>query len=91
MGKENVAYGIKKETIVPFVTTWIYFKGIMLNEVKSDRERQMLYDLTYMWNVKTNKQTKARRYTEQIVSCQRQGVGVKWVKGVKRYKLLVII
>ena len=25
-------------------------KGIRLSEVKSDRERQILNDLTYMWN-----------------------------------------
>ena len=27
-------------------------KGIRLTEVKSDRERQILNDLTYMWNQK---------------------------------------
>ena len=47
---------------------------------KSDRERQILYDLTHIWNVKTNKQTqtnkkRAHRYREQIGACQRWGVG----------------
>ena len=27
---------------------------IILSEVKSERERQILYDITYMWNVKYN-------------------------------------
>ena len=37
-----------------------------------------MHDLTYMWNLKTSKQTnkKAHRYREQIDSCQRQGLGV---------------
>ena len=45
---------------------------------KSDSERQMLYDLTYMWN-QENKQT--HRISEQTGGCQSQGVGVgKWMK-----------
>ena len=28
------------------------FEGIMLNEIKSDTERQILYDLTYKWDQK---------------------------------------
>lgn len=31
-------------------------------------------NLTYIWNVKTNKQ--AHRHRKQIGGCQRQGVGV---------------
>ena len=39
-------------------------KSSMLNEIKPDRERQLLYDFTYMWNIKqkkTNEQTKQIR------------------------------
>ena len=34
-------------------------EGIMLSEVKSDRERQIPYDFAYTWNLKnkTNEQT----------------------------------
>ena len=32
-----------------FVKTWINLEGIMLSEI-TQRERQILYDLTYMWN-----------------------------------------
>ena len=42
---------VKKKEILPFVTTWMDLGGIMLNEM-SDRERQILYDFTYMWNLK---------------------------------------
>ena len=43
---------IKKKEILPFVTTWMDFKGIRLNEIC---ERKKLCCLTYMWNLK-NKQ-----------------------------------
>ena len=42
---------IKKNEILPFAATWMDLEGIMLSE-KSDRERQILYDITYMWNLK---------------------------------------
>ena len=37
---------------MPFATTWMDLEIIMLSEVKSDRERQILYDIAYMWNLK---------------------------------------
>ena len=41
---------------------------------KSDREGQMQYDFTYIWNLKdktTNHQNKTYRYREQIGGCQK--------------------
>ena len=35
---------------MPFVTTWIQLEIIILSEV--ERERQIPYDITYMWNLK---------------------------------------
>ena len=32
----------------PFATTWMDLEGIMLSET---RQRQMVYDFTYMWNL----------------------------------------
>ena len=32
----------------------MYLEIIILSEVKSDRERQISYDITYMWNLKKN-------------------------------------
>ena len=40
-------------------------EGIMLNEM-SDREIQILNDLSYMWNLKKND----HRYREQTSGCQ---------------------
>ena len=42
---------IKKKEILPFSATWMDLEGIMLIEM-SDRERQILYVITYMWNLK---------------------------------------
>ena len=54
---------IKKNEILPIVTTWIDLKGIMLSEINQDRERKMLYDFTYMWNLKNkiNEQAKQKQ------------------------------
>ena len=37
---------IKKSELFPFAVTWMDLEGIMLNE------RQILYDITYMRNLK---------------------------------------
>ena len=42
---------IKKNEIVPFATTGMHLEGTVLSEM-ADRERQTLYDITYMWNLK---------------------------------------
>jgi len=41
--------GIKKNEILPFAAIRMDLEGIMLREM-SDRERQIPYDVTYMWN-----------------------------------------
>ena len=51
---------------------------ILLGEVKSDRARQVSYDITYMWNLKygTNEliyKTETHRHREQTYSCQGGG------------------
>ena len=43
---------IKKNEILPLAATWMYLEIIILSEVKSDRERQISYDITLMWNLK---------------------------------------
>ena len=47
---------IKKNDIMPFAATWMQLETIILSEVskKREKERQILYDLTYMWNLKKN-------------------------------------
>ena len=39
---------IKKNEMMPFAVTWMDLEIIILSEVKSDRERQIPYDVTYM-------------------------------------------
>ena len=41
---------IKKNEIMPFAATWMDTEIIILS--KSERERQIPYDITYMWNLK---------------------------------------
>ena len=58
MDKEDVVYiytmehysAIKKNEILTFATTWMKLDGIMLSAI-SQTERQVLYDITYMWNL----------------------------------------
>ena len=38
----------KKNEIMPFAETWMGLEIIILR--KSDRERQISHDITYMWN-----------------------------------------
>ena len=37
---------------MPFATTWMDLEIIILS--KSERERQMSYGITYMWNIKND-------------------------------------
>ena len=45
---------IKKNEIMSFAATWMDLEIVILSEVKSERERQIPYDITYMWNLKYN-------------------------------------
>ena len=55
MDKEDVVHiyngilVIKRNEIMPFVATWMDLEIIILSEVS---QRQIPYDITYMWNVK---------------------------------------
>ena len=42
---------IKKNELMPFVSTWMDLEIIILSEV-SQTERQISYSITYMWNLK---------------------------------------
>ena len=41
----------KKNEILPFAAKWMDLEGIMTSEI-SQKERQILYDITYMWHLK---------------------------------------
>lgn len=40
---------MKREEILPFMTTWTELEGTMLSEI----ERQIMHDLAYTWHLKT--------------------------------------
>ena len=68
------------------------FEGIMLSEISQSvvRERQILSDLTYMWNLKNSLLEKEMRFV--VTRGKSHGVGRRarnWRKLVKRYKLPV--
>ena len=46
---------IKKKEILLLVITWMTLEGNHTKFSKSERERQILYDLTYIRNLKQNK------------------------------------
>ena len=52
--KWNISH--KKNEILPFEPKWMDLEGVMLSEIN---QRQILYDFTYMCNLKkkTNEQT----------------------------------
>ena len=37
-----------------FAATWMDLESVILSEVKSDREGEILYNISYMWNLKRN-------------------------------------
>ena len=45
---------IKKNEIMPCAATWMGLEIIILSEVKSDREKQISYDMSYIWNLKND-------------------------------------
>ena len=38
----------KKNEILPFVIVWMNLEGIMLSEIKSNREKQKPFNFSYM-------------------------------------------
>ena len=49
---ETIEYysALQKNEIMPFAATWMK-RDFILSEVESARERQILYDTAYMWNL----------------------------------------
>ena len=43
---------IKKNEIMPSVATWMDLEIIIRSKVESETERQISYDVVYMWNLK---------------------------------------
>ena len=47
----EILFSHKKDKIMPFVAIWMDLDIIMLSTM-TERERQIPYDITYMWNLK---------------------------------------
>ena len=48
---------IKNNELMPFVATWMDLEIIIRSKVESETERQISYDVVYMWNLKGYKWT----------------------------------
>ena len=46
---------IERNEIESFVETWMDLETVIQSEVKSEREKQIPYANTYIWNLKTKK------------------------------------
>ena len=82
-----------------FAATRMNLEIITLSESKSERERQIPYNITYMWNLKysTNEpiyetDTEARLVVARLVVAMGEvGEGQKaWEFGISRFKLVYI-
>ena len=51
----------KRDKILPLVAIWIDLENIMLSEIN---QRQILYDITYMWNLKNTVEYKCKTETQ---------------------------
>ena len=78
---EGIILAIEKDGVMPFALTWVQVEIIILSKVsKSEREKQIPYDITCMWNLKYElvykAETKSQR--EQICGFQGRGMGEDW-------------
>ena len=83
---------IEKNEIMPLAETRMHLEIITLSGV-SHRERQIPYDITYMWNLKydTNElicETDSQRTDLWLSRRRRTGRGKNWESGIHSGKLL---
>ena len=91
---------LKKNEVMPFAATWMKLEILILSKV-SETERQILYDIIYMWNLMydTNEPTLQNRnrlrHGKQDCGCQaggrRGGRGMDWEFGVNRCELDIYV
>ena len=68
---DGILFSHKKDEILPYSTTWMDFKGIMLTELRQRKKSSVLFLLNV--ESKQNKaKPQAHRYREQIADCQSQ-------------------
>ena len=59
---------IIKDEILPFATAWMDLEIIILNEIKSDREKQVSCDITYIGIQKKKSDTSKLMYKTETES-----------------------
>ena len=71
--QSKITRQIKKTKIMQFAATWMDLEIVILSE--PDRERQISYDIAYMWNLK--KMVQVNLFTKQKLShrCRKQTYG----------------
>ena len=69
---------MKKNKIMSSAATWMDLEIIILSEVKSQRERQIPYDITYMWSLKYDKNEPIYETETDIDYPVERGVGDRW-------------
>lgn len=86
---------MKKNEILPFLTTLMDLEGIVLSEISQAKEDKY-HMVSFMWNLKNkiNQQTKQKhthRYGKQTLGCQRgDRMGARLnCEEIKKYKLIV--
>ena len=55
----------KKNEILPFATTWINLESVILSKM-SERERQILYDITYILKIQQTSEYNKNETDSQI-------------------------
>ena len=76
--KEDMVYiytkeyysAIKKNEAMPFTATWMDLENVILS-AGSQTEREVLYDIPYLWNLKRNDTNELTYKTERDSQTQR--------------------
>ena len=51
----------KKKEILLFLTTWMKLKYVMVSKISQKEKRQILHNITYMWNLKKKKKKERKK------------------------------
>ena len=66
---------------MPYAATWMDLEIVILSEVKSDTERQISYDIAYLWNLKKRVQMNLFTKQKQSHGCRKQTYGYQGISG----------
>ena len=72
---------------MPFAATWMDLEVVTLSEVKSEREKQISYDITY---VESKKNLTDLENELMVTRGEGLGGGIDWEFGIDMYTLLYL-